>query len=181
MKKATHPKPGSEFISSDGVAFNCLDGGAQKVALTSKGERQTKMKTKTHTPRLKFWPLITIGILMTAANSNLAQVGQPENIDVIGRLTRYAVKPAYQEDFRKALSDYVLHAVAKEKNIQAEAYFEQDNQSVLWLIERWKNRKELDRFASSQQSKAIHSLKLTALSTNAEIYYVTDLEPISRQ
>ena len=142
------------------------------------------MKTITSQSRWKFWALITVGIFMAVAKTNLAQAQkaeQEENSDVIGRLTRYPVKPAFREDFRKALSKYVFQALAKEENIQAEAYFQRDDQSVMWLIERWKNRKELDRFGKSLQSKAIDSLKPDALSTNAQIYHVTDVEPISKQ
>ena len=133
---------------------------------------------------MKFGVLTALSIFMAMANTNLTQAqkaAQPENLDGIGRLTRYAVKSAHQDQFRKALSDYVQKALANEENIQAEAYFERDDQSVLWLIERWKNRNELNRFASSLQSKAIDSLKREALSTNAEVYHVTDLEPISKQ
>src|SRR5688572_9418143 len=39
---------------------------------------------------------------------------------------------------------------------------------------------ELDRFGRSAQSKVIATLKAEALSTNAEVYHVTDLEPLSK-
>lgn len=136
------------------------------------------MKTRTRMPHLKNEMLIVVSILMTLATSSRVQAQKTE---VIGRLTRYAVKPSDQENFRRSLSDYVSQALAQEGNIQAEAYYERDNQSVLWLIERWRHRNELERFGDSPQSKAIDSLKREALSTNAETYYLTDLEPISKQ
>ena len=121
--------------------------------------------------------LIVVGILMALATSNQVQAQKPE---VIGKLTCYIVKPAYQEHFRRSLSDYVLQALGEEGNLQAEAYYERDNQLVLWLVERWRNRNELERFGKSSQSRAIDSLKDKALSMTAETYYVTDLEPISK-
>jgi quinol monooxygenase YgiN len=133
------------------------------------------MKTTTRIPHLKNEVLIVVGILMTLANSNHVQAQKTE---VIGRLTRYEVKPAYQQNFRRSLSDYVLQALDEEGNIQAEAYYERHKESVLWLIERWRNRNELERFGKSSQSRAIEFLKGTALSMDAETYYVTDLEPI---
>lgn len=105
---------------------------------------------------------------------------QLRHLEVIGRLTRYVVKPAYQENLRKLLSDYVARALTEEGNIQVEAYYERDDQSVMWLIERWKNRNELERFGSGAQSKAITALDLTTLITNPKIYHVTDLEPLSK-
>jgi quinol monooxygenase YgiN len=129
-------------------------------------------------PHLKNEMLKLVGILMALATSNHVQAQKTE---VFGRLTRYAVKPDYQEKFRRSLSEYVLRALAQEGNIQAEAYYERDNQSVLWLVERWRNRNELERFGNNSQSRAIDSLKGNALSMNAETYYVTDLEPISKR
>ncbi len=129
-------------------------------------------------PDFKNAILIVVGVFMTMATGNHVQAQKTE---MFGRLTRYAVKPDYQEQFRRSLSDYVSQALALESNIQAEAYYERDNQLVLWLVERWRNRNELERFGKSSQSRAIDSLKGEALSMNAETYYVTDLEPISKQ
>lgn len=109
-----------------------------------------------------------------------AVLEQLKSIEVVGKLTRYEVKPALQESFRQALSDYVSQALTEEGNIQAEAYYEQNDQSVLWLIERWKNWKELKRFGGSPQSKAIDSLTRKVLNAKAKSYHVTDLEPLSK-
>src|SRR6478672_11310114 len=136
------------------------------------------MKTRTRMPHLKTEILTVVGVLMTLATSNHVQA---QEIEVFGRLTRYAVKPDYQEEFQRSLSNYVSQALAQAGNIQAEAYYERDNQSVLWLVERWRNRNELERFGNSSQSRAIDSLKGKALSMNEETYYVTDLEPISKR
>jgi quinol monooxygenase YgiN len=136
------------------------------------------MKTRTRRPHLRNEILTVVGVLMTLATSNHVQA---QTTEVIGRLSRYEVKPDSQEQFRRSLSDYVSQALVQESNIQAEAYFERDNQSVLWLIERWRNRNELERFGNSPQSRAIDSLKGKALNGHAETYYLTDLEPISKQ
>lgn len=102
-------------------------------------------------------------------------------LKVIGKLTRYAVKPSHQENFRSALSNYVSQALAADGNIQAEAYYEQDSQSVLWLIERWKNRNELERFGKSMPSRDIVALESGSLSSTLETYWMADLEPLSKQ
>ena len=141
-------------------------------------KKSADMKTRIRMPHLKNEILPLVGVFMAMATSNHVQAQKTEGF---GRLTRYAVKPDYLEQFRKSLSDYVSQALAQEGNIQAEAYYERDNQSVLWLIERWRNRNELERFGNSSQSRAIDSLTREARNMNAETYYVTDLEPISKQ
>jgi quinol monooxygenase YgiN len=62
----------------------------------------------------------------------------------------------------------------------AEAYYERANPTVLWLIERWKNRSELDNSSSCTQFKAIDSLGKQALVQPSKLYYVDDLEPLSK-
>ena len=101
--------------------------------------------------------------------------------EAIGKLTRYVVKTNHYENFRTALSNYVSQALVKAENIQAEAYFERDNPPVLWLIERWTSRAELERFGDGEQSKAIKALERAALSSGATTYHLADLEPISKQ
>lgn len=100
--------------------------------------------------------------------------------EVLGRLSRYDVKAAHLEGFRNALSNYVSRALEEKGNIQAEGYSEQDNPAVLWLIERWANRDELERFDRSAVSKVIAAMKAGALSSEPEVYQVADLEPLSK-
>ena len=114
--------------------------------------------------------------------SYLPASAQPGSSDKgIARLTRYDVKPGYEDQFRKALSQYVGYSMAIEGNIMAEAYYEQDNTTVLWLIERWKNRKELDYGNAGKQFRAVETLAQKALSTPSKPFYVSDLEPLSKQ
>ena len=100
--------------------------------------------------------------------------------DVLVRLTRYEVKQGYQEQFRKALSDYVLQALTVESNIMAEAYHEQENPGVLWLVERWKNKTKLDQSGAGMQFKAIQRLAKEALEQPSKFFYAKDLEPLSK-
>lgn len=99
---------------------------------------------------------------------------------VIGRLTRYDVKPDDRENFKQALSAYVARALQETGNVHAEAYHEREKPSVLWLIERWQDRRELERFAHSPQARVVEVLQAKALEKPAEVYHVTDLEPLTR-
>lgn len=82
-------------------------------------------------------------------------------------LTKFEVKKADEEKVRKLLRQYVLQAIAHSDNIMAEAYYEQDNPSVLWLIERWNSKGPP---ATMQQ-----------LPQPSHTFYVKDLEPISKE
>lgn len=110
-----------------------------------------------------------------------AVLQQSGNTQLIGRLTRYEVKPSHQEIFRKLLSDYVSGALEGPGNVQAEAFSEQDDLSVLWLIERWNHKDDLGRFGKGPLSKAIDSMSGEALRTKAETWHVKDLEPLPKQ
>lgn len=101
--------------------------------------------------------------------------------EVIGKITRYEVKPAHLESFRKALTGYVGQASGDEGNLLAEAYHERDQPSVLWLIERWAHRNDLDRFGRHSAAKALESLQGDALGTAVETYLVKDLAPIPKK
>ncbi|MCW1925879.1 antibiotic biosynthesis monooxygenase [Luteolibacter arcticus] len=117
----------------------------------------------------------------SAGSVGKALLEQLGHRDVAGRLVRYDVKPDAREAFQKALSGYVSEALEDGGNIQAEAYHEREERDVLWLIERWKNRSELDRFQQSPQAIAIEALKAGALAKPAETHHVTDLEPLSKE
>jgi quinol monooxygenase YgiN len=104
-----------------------------------------------------------------------------KNKEITAKITRYEVKKEFQEKFQKAVSDYVLESLLNDSNIMSEAYFEQDNQTVIWLFERWTNQKQLDKFKSNSKLKAIIALEKSALVKPEKLIYVTDLEPISKQ
>jgi quinol monooxygenase YgiN len=101
--------------------------------------------------------------------------------EVISLITRYDVKQGNQERFRKTLADYVKQAIAYEGNVMAEAYYEQENPLVLWVVERWDNKGELNSARESGQFKAIELLARKALIKPAQVTYVKDLEPLSKE
>lgn len=128
--------------------------------------------------------LVLIMLLIVNSISTRAQNPHPEdrsNSNVVVRLTRYDVKPEHQAVFRKAVSEYVLYSIPLPGNILSEAYYEQEDPSVLWIIERWKNKTELDKISKSSQFKAIGSLSQRALSQPPKTIYAKDLEPLSKQ
>jgi quinol monooxygenase YgiN len=102
-------------------------------------------------------------------------------VDFAARLTRYDVKPDYQSAFRNVVSDYVRHSLLQESNVISEAYYEQDDPSVLWIIERWSSKLALAEAGKSPSFKALALLTKTALSTSARKIDVKDLEPLSKQ
>jgi putative intracellular protease/amidase/quinol monooxygenase YgiN len=131
--------------------------------------------------------VVTDERLVTGQNPQSAKaVGEAvlqllENKYQIARITRYEVKAGQDEQFRKTIGDYVLHALTSENNIMAEAYFEQDKPSVLWVIERWKSKNQFDAFIKGVQGKAITSLSKKALAQPTKKYYVKDLEPLTKE
>lgn len=96
-------------------------------------------------------------------------------------IIRYEVKNEYQAEFQKAISNYVHQSLLNENNMMSEAYFEQDNQTVIWLFERWNNQKDLDKFRNNSNAKNVTALVKKALVKPEEIIHVKDLEPISKQ
>jgi quinol monooxygenase YgiN len=102
-------------------------------------------------------------------------------VDFAARLTRYDVKPDYQAAFRKVVSDYVRHSLLQENNVISEAYYEQDDPTVLWIIERWSSKIALAEAGKSPSFRALASLAKTALSRSASKIDVKDLEPLSKQ
>ncbi|MDR6845970.1 antibiotic biosynthesis monooxygenase [Flavobacterium granuli] len=147
------------------------------------------MKAKTHLSISKIALAIftTLFVLCstfaTAQNLSKGKVISEElkNQEMIAKITRYGVKKEFQEKFQKAVSDYVSESLQNDSNIMSEAYFEQDNQTVIWLFERWTNQKELNKFKSSSKSKTVIALEKSALIKPEKVIYVKDLEPISKQ
>lgn len=103
------------------------------------------------------------------------------NSEITARLTTYTVKPEYEKQFRKALAAYAAHALTEESNIMAEAYYEKDKTAVLWLMERWENKKAMQHFSKSVQAKALLSLQKEALVQAPQQYYLNDLEPLTKE
>jgi len=97
------------------------------------------------------------------------------------RLLQYQVRPAYQAEFRKALSEYVYSSVNAAGNIMAEAYYEETDSSRLWIIERWNDQRSLEINDESNAAKAIAALMKHALVTPADTIFMIDLEPLAKE
>ncbi len=110
-----------------------------------------------------------------------AVVTQLSQVNEIAVLTRYEVKDGHEKKFRKAIRKYVKRAIAKEDNIMAEAYYEEETTSVLWIIERWNNENGFEQIRQGKKFKLIKLLSKKKLSQPARTIYVKDLEPISKE
>ncbi|MDH7459992.1 antibiotic biosynthesis monooxygenase [Chitinophagaceae bacterium 26-R-25] len=131
-------------------------------------------------------PISKIIFLSVTGLFMLNNYGKVQNIAsdddrTVARLTRYEVKPAYNAAFQKALSDYVLYSLHSENNIMSEAYIEQDTTAILWLMERWTGKNDLDKVVKSTTYKVIQSLAENALVQPATIIDLQDLEPLTKQ
>lgn len=100
--------------------------------------------------------------------------------ETISKLTLYDVKEKDLEQFRKALKNYVTASLSSKDNVMAEAFYEQEKNNILWLIERWEGKSQLDNFSGKTQSKALQSLT-EKLKISPKIYYVKDLEPLTKE
>ena len=103
------------------------------------------------------------------------------NHEIVTVLTRYDVKDGYQKQLREALLSYVNEVLVNESNIMAEAYFEQDQSSVLWVIERWNSKSDFENASKTPSFKIIDSLSKNGLSKVSQRIYLKDLEPVSKE
>lgn len=110
-----------------------------------------------------------------------ALLQQLKAFEIISKLTMYEVPENALEPFRKALKDYVTVSLSSKENIMAEAFYEQDKPNILWLIERWNGKKQLEDFGKKTQAKALQTLTEKSLKTAPKIYYVKDLEPLTKE
>lgn len=129
-------------------------------------------------------PCITIWIMLSNLSSKAVEqtaVKETGSTEIAAILTRYDVKKGHELVFREALRNYVAGAIANESNIMAEAYFEQEQPSVMWVIERWMSTDNFKKFSKSQQADAVSSLSKNALLKSAQTISVKDLEPVSKK
>lgn len=119
---------------------------------------------------------------LSALLLKIGKQAQPDGLgSVVARLIRYEVQPESQSSFRQAVSDYVFYSLKSENNVLSEAYYEQADSTVLWIIERWSNKDGLDKASRSSGFKAIESLSRSSLKQPAKMIYVKDLEALSKQ
>jgi quinol monooxygenase YgiN len=129
---------------------------------------------------------ITICLMLSSLPSKtLGQIVVKEketgSTEVAAILTRYDVKKGYEHMFQKVLKNYVAYALVNKHNIMAEAYSEQEQPSVMWVIERWNSKDDFDKSGKTHPFGAISSLSKKALLKPAQAIWVKDLEPVSRQ
>ncbi len=135
---------------------------------------------KVLTASKKILAAVTVFFTLNSLETNAQSTNQMDNDNMVALLTRYEVKPEFQQVFRKAISDYVLHANAMDDNIFSEGHYEQDKPSVLWMIERWSDKAAFEKFRNNQFS-AIDSLSAIGLLQPGTTIDLTDLEPLSKE
>lgn len=119
--------------------------------------------------------------MQSVKSNKTEEMNHLSNNEIIAKFTKYEVKSGYEKQFQKVLANYVAQALTEEGNIMSEAYYEQDNPTVLWLMERWKNKEQLKDVAKSKQAKALVSLEKEALVQPSKTYYLKDLEPLTKE
>lgn len=125
--------------------------------------------------------VFTTFFMLESAFASAQTSTKTEESVIVAKITRYEVKKEYLQKFEKAIKDYVLKSLSDDSNIMSEAYYEQDNQSVIWLFERWTNQNKLNKFKTNSESKAVIQLEKSALEKPVNVISVKDLEPISKQ
>jgi len=138
------------------------------------------MKTKSLTASKKGFAAATLLLTLNTVEVKAQPPIQPGKSNVFARLTKYEVKPEFQQPFRKAISDNIFYSLQQKSNILAEGYYEQDKPSVLWVIERWNSKDDFDKSQSSHAFKAIDSLAEIGLQQSPTTIDVKDLEPLSK-
>lgn len=118
--------------------------------------------------------LITTGHWTSSAYARTSN--EPANL-----LTRYKAENGHVKIFRRELRKYVRRAVRKDHNIMAEGYYEAENPSVMWVIERWNNKAALDKNRKRINYKIVKLLSKKKLTQPATEFYVRDLEPLSKK
>ncbi|MEN2413620.1 putative quinol monooxygenase [Flavobacterium mesophilum] len=121
--------------------------------------------------------------LMTVSNSkaqNAVKIKTNVLTEATSKMTLFEVKNEQLTSFKKALSDYVSTALASKNNIMAEAFYEQDNSNILWLIERWSDKKQFEDFSKNTQSKSLEALAKKAV-LKTKTYHINDLEPLTKE
>ena len=95
-------------------------------------------------------------------------------------ITKYESKKGYRKKFRKALRTYVKLANTDPDNVMAEAFHEQENPNIFWVIERWENKIALENLSRNGKLKLLRFLSEKKLVQPVKPIYARDLEPISK-
>lgn len=138
------------------------------------------MKTTAYKKALLFAANVFILITGNAKAQNSVRIKTKVVTETVSKLSRYDVSEQNTSQFRKAITDYVKASISSKENIMAEAFYEQDKPTVLWLIERWNGKNQLENFSKKTEAKALQSLTETSKIT-PKVYYVKDLEPLTKE
>lgn len=143
------------------------------------------MKTTTYKSITKKGFTIATAILLfmsgNAKAQNSIKIKTKVLTEAISKMTMYEVKPEQVTLFRETLKVYVKHSITSKDNIMTEAFYEQNKPNTLWLIERWNDKTQLERFSETSESKSLEVLSKKALIKPSKIYYVKDLEPLTKE
>lgn len=111
---------------------------------------------------------------------NTAEAAPAGSSGAVALLTRYEVKQEGTKKLRKMLAKYVKQVGRSEGNIMAEAYYEQDSDHILWVIERWATQGTLEQNKQGAVYRKIRRLLEKKLAAPERALYVKDLEPLSK-
>jgi quinol monooxygenase YgiN len=103
------------------------------------------------------------------------------NMEEVAVMTQFDVKKDQEKKFHKSLRRYVNRAAHNKNNIMAEAYHEEENTSVMWIIERWNSQRDLDKMRTGAKFKRVNTLSKKMLVQPSKMIYVKDLEPLSKE
>lgn len=119
------------------------------------------------------WKLFLVTVAMTTTHPAVKEEG-------VARLTQYQVKQPYYTRVRASIIGFVFTSLKAGGNIMTEAYFEQTDSTILWVIERWDSQTSLDRNGQTKQAKALATLAKEALRKPLEVIEMKDLEPLPK-
>lgn len=120
------------------------------------------------------------GIFSLAFFTTMNSIGLKAQEGAVVKLSRYEVTSETKKHYSEAIKSYVLYSLGDTSNILSEAFYDQDNASAIWIIERWSDRSALEKATGSRQFSAIEKLS-SGLKPGPDVFYVTDLEPITRE
>jgi quinol monooxygenase YgiN len=110
--------------------------------------------------------IIGICLLLGSIGVNRQKKDKMEEIVV---LTRFEVKAGHGEKSRQTLYKYVKRAFDSKNNIMAEAYYEEQDSSVMWVMERWYSQ------------RAFEEMRNDVTLRPAKTFCLKDLEPLSKE
>lgn len=138
------------------------------------------MKTTTYKKAMIIAANAFILIAGNAKAQNSYKIKTRVLTETISKLSRYEVKEQQTVQFRKTMADYVKASILSKDNVMAEAFYEQDQPNILWLIERWNGKNQLENFSKKTAAKALQSLTENSKIT-PKVYYVKDFEPLTKE